>query len=481
MSAADVVADRLGPIDRPSAMNDHVGSGVGQFDGDRPPDAARRSGHNHTLPQQRSLSQSAKQLDRGLTENRVDDVGGDFDQRTENESPIRQPRMRHGQPRLVDDLVPEEQQIEIDRSRAILDATFPTELFFDRKQGFEQLLRRQVRGYLGDGVEIPALPGRSADRIGFPVLRRPDDVDARLAIELGEGGVEQPFPVAKVASQGYIGCDGHATRWDAAPPVDRSGEENANRIMTQLLVSVRTAEEGETAVDAGADIVDIKEPARGSLGRADAEVIQAVAESVSARCCISAALGELVDEPETVPTLPVDFVKVGLAGCGRNRQWPERLARFAHRLAQDKGPHLVIVAYGDWHRAGAPPPSEVWRTACRLGLPGMLFDTWRKDGLNLLEWMSIARLQQWVVRCRDAGRFLAVAGSLTVEVIRQLIRLQPDILAVRGAACRHGSRRGPIDADAVRQLADLVHGSPSRSTHRTTSILPQRTNSIGNH
>ena len=43
--------------------------------------------------------------------------------------------------------------------------------------------------------------------------------------------------------------------------------------MTQLLVSVRSAEEAEAALAGGAHLIDIKEPTRGALGHADATTI----------------------------------------------------------------------------------------------------------------------------------------------------------------------------------------------------------------
>ena len=51
--------------------------------------------------------------------------------------------------------------------------------------------------------------------------------------------------------------------------------------MTRLLVSVRSAAEAEAALTGGASVIDVKEPTRGALGRADdgviADVIGAVA------------------------------------------------------------------------------------------------------------------------------------------------------------------------------------------------------------
>ena len=51
--------------------------------------------------------------------------------------------------------------------------------------------------------------------------------------------------------------------------------------MTKLLVSVRCAEEATAALAGGADIIDVKEPRRGSLGRADDRVIREVMEVVA--------------------------------------------------------------------------------------------------------------------------------------------------------------------------------------------------------
>src|SRR5215468_9568595 len=82
-----------------------------------------------------------------------------------------------------------------------------------------------------------------------------------------------------------------------------------------LLISVRDAAEAEAALRGGADVIDVKEPRRGSLGRADAATIAAVVACVAGRRPVSAALGELVEPgSEAVPGPGLSFVKWGLAG-----------------------------------------------------------------------------------------------------------------------------------------------------------------------
>ncbi len=60
----------------------------------------------------------------------------------------------------------------------------------------------------------------------------------------------------------------------------------------RLLVSVRSVEEVREALVGGAHIIDIKEPSRGALGAADADVIRAVAAEVPPSIPVSVALGD---------------------------------------------------------------------------------------------------------------------------------------------------------------------------------------------
>ena len=79
--------------------------------------------------------------------------------------------------------------------------------------------------------------------------------------------------------------------------------------MTRLLVSVRSAAEAEAALTGGASVIDVKEPTRGALGRADDGAIADVVAAVAGRAPVSAALGELRDRP-------------GENYRGRCRRWP---------------------------------------------------------------------------------------------------------------------------------------------------------------
>ncbi len=223
--------------------------------------------------------------------------------------------------------------------------------------------------------------------------------------------------------------------------------------MTQLLVSVRSAKEAAAALRGGAGLIDVKEPAHGSLGRASDEVIADVVRVVAGRRPISAALGELSEAKNRsgVLTPPAQYVKWGLSGCSNSWQ------RLLHE-AMERQPscRAVAVAYADWRRADAPRPEEVCSFAVEHTAGAFLIDTWSKDGSTLLDWLSLQEIEHMQERCRTSGVSVALAGSLGPAEIRTVLPLCPDWIAVRGAVCQERKRGAAVEEGRVRRLAALI-------------------------
>ncbi len=220
-----------------------------------------------------------------------------------------------------------------------------------------------------------------------------------------------------------------------------------------LLVSVRGAAEAVAALRGGADVIDVKEPRRGALGRADADAIAAVVAVVGGRRPVSAALGELAEAAGAdIDGLGLAFVKWGLAGAAAG--WQTLLRR---RAAAWPGCTAVAVAYADWRSAAAPSVEEVLAFARQTPGGVLLIDTWQKaPRRTLLDHLSLHEVGRLRRHCREAGVRLALAGSLGPAEIEALLPLRPDWFAVRGAACAAGERDGAIAEDRVRALADLL-------------------------
>ena len=227
--------------------------------------------------------------------------------------------------------------------------------------------------------------------------------------------------------------------------------------MTKLLISVRDAAEAESALAGGADLIDIKEPTRGPLGPADTATIRAIVAQVAGRAPVSAAMGELSAGHRLESSLggQVRYAKFGLAGEARVSDWARRAQAAIATLPP--GVTAVGVAYADWKAASAPDPWDVLACAPSLGCGAVLLDTFDKTGGPLGGYLSRAALEKFVAAAHAAGLVCVVAGGLGRKEIAEILPLAPHYVGVRGAAAS-GGRTGRLDADRVRQLAELVHG-----------------------
>lgn len=226
--------------------------------------------------------------------------------------------------------------------------------------------------------------------------------------------------------------------------------------MARLLVSVRNVDEARAALEGGADLIDVKEPARGPLGRADADVLQAVVRFVKQRRLVSAACGDLEPASAAPSVAGLNFVKWGLAQL-RHADWQAALITAGSNLPEGCQP--VAVAYADADNAHSPAVDDVLRFAISRRWP-LLVDTFEKQGQTLVDWLGSVQVAQLVHSCQQADIPVALAGALTTQAI-QTLTVWPDWIAVRSAACRSGQREQSVCGQRVRELADLVHaGAP---------------------
>ena len=245
----------------------------------------------------------------------------------------------------------------------------------------------------------------------------------------------------------------------------------------QLLVSVRNAHEALAARRGGADIIDVKEPANGSLGRASIEVISSIADAMvpwslgqGPAIPLSLALGEVSEwqapgaasQNAAVPTLicgtQPQFLKLGLAGLRADNtvgmNWFESWMQVRDRF--QGGHSWVAVAYADAIRARAPSVADVCAAAVKSLCRVLLVDTFEKDVSTLLDWLACEELQRLRSVTSAQGLLLALAGRISAETLPRLAEFKPDIVAVRGAVCDRGVRTSTISEGRVREFRDAL-------------------------
>jgi (5-formylfuran-3-yl)methyl phosphate synthase len=237
----------------------------------------------------------------------------------------------------------------------------------------------------------------------------------------------------------------------------------------KLLVSVVDAGEARAAAAAGADIIDVKNPAEGSLGAPAPAVIAAIRAAVPAALPVSAAIGDMPNLPGTAALAALGaahsgaaFVKVGLWGASTESDAVALL-----RTVRDAAPEAVVVAgaYADARRVPHAPlaPELLPRVARAASVDVCLLDTAVKDGRGLLDWLAPDALTALVDEAHELGMEVALAGALRAEDLPVVQATGADIAGVRSAACGDGRRSGPLEAARVRALRAACAATPRAS------------------
>ncbi|TPV98563.1 MAG: hypothetical protein USCAAHI_02011 [Beijerinckiaceae bacterium] len=222
--------------------------------------------------------------------------------------------------------------------------------------------------------------------------------------------------------------------------------------MTLMLASVSNPAEAETVCAGGADIIDLKDPAKGALGALDASVAAGIVRAVGKRRPVSAAAGSvlgapgaLVDSVSAMAAAGVDYVKVGFSPDGAAADCVRALA------PQARNTKLVGVLFAD-----RSPDLDLLRLMASNGFTSAMLDTAKKGLGRLLDHMDIAALDRFIGRCRENKLMSGLSGSLEAPDVPRLLPLEPDYLGFRGGLCQGHKRESAIDPASVRMIRDLI-------------------------
>lgn len=226
--------------------------------------------------------------------------------------------------------------------------------------------------------------------------------------------------------------------------------------MTQLLASVVDGVEAGLALANGADIIDLKDPARGALGALEPDAIRNIVAVVGGKRPISAVTGDLPMEPHVVAAAAaeiagtgVDYVKVGLFPGAQRADCIRELAAVAQQT------NLVGVLFAD-----AEPDITLLSLMAECGFAGAMLDTAHKGAGRLIDHADLAMLGEFVRISHAHNLLTGLAGSLEAPDVPRLLLLEPDYLGFRGALCAAHDRTAGLDGGAVELIRALIPRDP---------------------
>lgn len=228
----------------------------------------------------------------------------------------------------------------------------------------------------------------------------------------------------------------------------------------RLLISVQDVDEAREALLGGADIIDVKRPSEGSLGACPPRIIREVRRALPSSVEVSAAIGDFPDLPGSASLAALgaavagaDYVKIGIYGP-KTLDSALRLLSEAREAVVDacSGAKLVAASYADYARAGCLSPWEVLEAARRADVDVWMVDTKVKDGLSLLDFLSLESLSRLIDSAHDHGLWAAIAGSLSLAHVELLKRLGADVVGFRSAACGGDRINGRVRRGLVAEI-----------------------------
>jgi uncharacterized protein (UPF0264 family) len=220
--------------------------------------------------------------------------------------------------------------------------------------------------------------------------------------------------------------------------------------MTGILASVTSIAEARIALEAGADIIDLKNPAQGALGALPLGEIEAIVHYIDGRRPVSATIGDLPMHPRTLAdaisataATGVDIVKIGLFGDSTDHPG---CIREAGKLAR-QGCRIVAVLFAD-----QSPDFSLLPLLAASGFHGAMLDTANKAVGGLRSWLDEDTLREFVATAKSLNLLVGLAGSLREEDIDPLVVLGADYLGFRGALCDEMDRRAALHADRIKSV-----------------------------
>ncbi len=222
--------------------------------------------------------------------------------------------------------------------------------------------------------------------------------------------------------------------------------------MTQLLISVKNAEEALIALQAGADIIDLKDPNVGALGALAVEETGHITQAIDGFGILSATVGEqhvrlndLVMDIEARAEMGIDIVKIAVSELFYDEDFLLEMAKLS--MVNIK---IIAVFFAD-----STPDFGLLGMLQKAGFYGAMLDTKNKQN-SLLDVQSKRTLRLFTQLCHQYHLKSGLAGSLRLQHIEFLAKFNPTYIGFRGGACESEVRNSSLSSSKVIEIKNML-------------------------
>jgi dihydroneopterin aldolase len=238
--------------------------------------------------------------------------------------------------------------------------------------------------------------------------------------------------------------------------------------MMQLLVSVKNPAEALLALDAGVDVIDLKDPSNGALGALDLQTTELILQALDGGALVSATVGDshatiaaLTSDIKARAALGVNIIKIAV-----NDLFAQADFCGSMRLLSGNGIKLVAVFNAE---------SEVDFTLLpklqQAGFYGAMLDTQIKQR-SLLENQTNAEMQKFVNVCKKCNLVSGLAGSLKPQHIEEICKINPKFIGFRGGVCESFVRESSLSQNKMALVKNVLlkHNKISTKARKSMNL-----------
>tara|TARA_Y100000996_G_C22482773_1_gene626918 strand:+ start:461 stop:1144 length:684 start_codon:yes stop_codon:yes gene_type:complete len=220
--------------------------------------------------------------------------------------------------------------------------------------------------------------------------------------------------------------------------------------MTNFLASIKDVKEAKIVSSANIDIIDLKNVNDGALGFVGLDFISE-ASTILSKYSLSVTMGndmnpnnyKNIENIESVVNKNIDFVKIGLFEADLIDEHEELIQLINFNKTK---PICVLFADKDFKLDNVQKVIDI-------GYHGIMIDTFHKNNKSLVEILEKEIIEKFINITEINNMFSGLSGSLKIEHINELKKLNPDFLGFRGQLCESTSDRKNLSIDMLNRVS----------------------------
>ncbi|MDB2461492.1 (5-formylfuran-3-yl)methyl phosphate synthase [Gammaproteobacteria bacterium] len=228
--------------------------------------------------------------------------------------------------------------------------------------------------------------------------------------------------------------------------------------MSKILASIKDLSEAKILINTDIDIIDLKDPSNGALGRLKTNDIEIIVNFIAKKKLTSSTVGDLPNDEELisknvkeVSSTNVDFIKIGV--------YENSYIKTLCNMKSCK--KLIAVFFADKF---LPTENEILDLK-ESDFSGIMLDTSNKKSGNLFNHVTYSQINNFLAIAKSMSLLTGIAGSINKTHIDDIIKLNPNYMGFRGALCENNaSRSSNISTENVNDIVKLVRRYKNIST-----------------